>query len=171
VEFAYAMQYSQDKNALIVKLTKQLEFHGISQDYVKKSVQIHNRRPPKLVWGFDLFRVLQVARWSYTAGFVTEDEAWADILAAANMIYALFDSSEDYLNSYTLGLLFWSDDHQRARHTKHQWQLYKKNCKWPIAQLAWPNKRSIVWPEPIQTGFKDHIAKLHAEHLADANAD
>jgi Protein of unknown function (DUF1266) len=172
VEFAYAMQYRQDKNALIAKLTKDLEWHGISQEYVKKCVQIHNnRRPPKLVWGFDLFRVIQVARWSYTAGLVSEDEAWADILAATNMIYGLFDSDEDYMDNYILGLLFWSDDNKRARHAKHQWQLYKKNCKWPIAQLAWPKKQSITWPEAIQTGFKDVIAERHAAHLADADDD
>jgi Protein of unknown function (DUF1266) len=169
VAFAYEMQYGEDKNALIAKISKDVEWHGISPEYVKKCVQIQNRQAPKLVWGFDLFRVIQVARWAYTAGLASEDEAWADILAATNMIYGLFDSDEDYLDNYILGLLFWAEDKQRARHAKHQWKLYKKNCKWPIAQLAWPKRPSIVWPEAIQTGFKDFIAQAHETHLEESN--
>ncbi|MCH1627201.1 DUF1266 domain-containing protein [Fredinandcohnia quinoae] len=52
-------------------------------------------------WDFD--RAVNIARWSYILGYLTEEQAWDYIERAANNASQLFDSWKDYFISFAFG--------------------------------------------------------------------
>lgn len=52
---------------------------------------------------WDLGRMIIVTRWAYGAGYISEDEAWEQILPIAKTLRTLYHSREDYLSSYIGG--------------------------------------------------------------------
>ena len=62
----------------------------------------------KSILGWDYCRYIAVCRWGYTAGFISEDEAWAKIMPAARVLQKNFDSWEDLACNFLIGRQFWS---------------------------------------------------------------
>ncbi len=52
---------------------------------------------------WDLARMINVSRWAYGAGYITEDEAWERILPVAKTLRGLYHSREDFIASYIGG--------------------------------------------------------------------
>lgn len=57
---------------------------------------------------WDYGRSISLCRWGYTAGFLSESEAWDLIFVYRNEIVTLYNSWEDYAANYLLGRMFWS---------------------------------------------------------------
>ena len=57
---------------------------------------------------WDLGRNINLCRWGYTVGFITEDEAWEKIFHNAKLIQPLYNSWEEYGYDYFMGRVFWA---------------------------------------------------------------
>ena len=62
----------------------------------------------KGILGWDYTRYIAVCRWGYTAGYITEQEAWDKIMPVAGKLQKTFDSWEDLGENYLIGRQFWS---------------------------------------------------------------
>jgi hypothetical protein len=114
-------------------------------------------RPPKLIWGYECWRALTIARSAFMAGYITREEAWKDILQAAAYVYELFDSFEDFNSNYRTGNAFWSNSYETTREKIDEYHEYSQFCNWPIAQLPWPARKGIVLPPAMATGYAPEI--------------
>jgi Zn-dependent protease with chaperone function len=59
---------------------------------------------------WDLVRSITLCRWGYLAGFITEDEAWDEIMPAARILQHLFSSWRELGRSYLSRRDLWSRD-------------------------------------------------------------
>ncbi|TAH53369.1 MAG: DUF1266 domain-containing protein [Treponema sp.] len=57
----------------------------------------------RTIKAWDLGRLINVTRWAYAAGYITENEAWERILGMADELFALYASWEDYFAAYAAG--------------------------------------------------------------------
>jgi hypothetical protein len=71
-------------------------------------------RPPYLIWGWDLWRVIQLARMAYAADLLSQDQAWKAILRASELVHALYPDYPSYRNSLRFGHAMWSDSLEQA---------------------------------------------------------
>ncbi len=62
---------------------------------------------PSALVGWDLGRLVQVARWGFTAGYLVEEEAWHWIMQAARTLQCSFDSWAALGHDFMLGFEFW----------------------------------------------------------------
>lgn len=62
----------------------------------------------KKLFAWDNMRMIAVARWSYTAGYISENEAWAYMLYAGKQLQSHYTSWDDLEKNYLLGRAFWS---------------------------------------------------------------
>jgi len=62
----------------------------------------------KSLHGWDYSRAICLCRWGYTVGYLSEEEAWEQILPMARLLQATFDSWEDLGRNYLIGRRFWS---------------------------------------------------------------
>lgn len=58
--------------------------------------------------GWDYSRAMSLIGWGYLAGFYTYEEAMDKSLETAQKIQKIFDSWDDFMNSYFLGYSYWS---------------------------------------------------------------
>jgi len=69
--------------------------------------------------GWVLSRLVQVARWGRTAGYIDEDEAWRWIVQAARTLQWSYDSWPALGHDFVIGFEFW----RRATHTPKAFDL------------------------------------------------
>ncbi len=62
----------------------------------------------KSIMGWDYIRYVFLCRYAYTAGYITEEEAWQLIIPVAVKMQKTFDSWDDLSNNYMIGREFWS---------------------------------------------------------------
>jgi hypothetical protein len=71
---------------------------------------IDSKLDGKTIAAWDYGRLINVARWCYTLGFINEQETWTYIVPAAQKIQSEYDSWEDYGTHYLLGRGYWLQD-------------------------------------------------------------
>jgi hypothetical protein len=90
--------------------------------------------------GWDYARYISLCRWGYTAGFLSEDEAWARILPAARILQGSFGSWRELGDNYLIGRQFWSLQQTRidgeAMHAADQRLLDNPSSPWN--RIPWP---------------------------------
>ena len=62
----------------------------------------------KSIIGWDYCRLVYLAECSYRAGYISEEEAWKEIMPAAKVIQSTFSSWQEMSENYLLGREFWS---------------------------------------------------------------
>jgi hypothetical protein len=55
---------------------------------------------------------IELCRWGYNVGFLTEKEAWEKIMYYANIIKLLYNSWEEYGYDYYMGGVFWASGYK-----------------------------------------------------------
>ena len=135
-------------------------------NFVTETLQSTAQHPPRLVWGFDLWRVFPMARNAYMAGYISEQQAWQDMEKSANLIYSLFDTEEAYFNNLRLGHAYWSNNFEKTQNRREMWQIYQQHCNWPVRGMPWEQK-SANWSEDMRTGFASYRAQ--AKQTKDSN--
>lgn len=58
---------------------------------------------------FDYGRMVSVARWSYTGGLLTAEEAWDWLLRCARLVQGTYASWPEYGRGWRLGYTYWCD--------------------------------------------------------------
>ena len=134
------------------------------QAYVTSCFEEQGIGPKPLIWGFDLWRIIPMSRNAYMAGYISEEEAWKDILKAADLVYYLFDSFEAFYDNYRLGNAYWSNDLETTTRRQEMWALYESKCDWPERNLPWRSERTPEPPEAMQTGFAAYIKSKNKKY-------
>jgi hypothetical protein len=62
----------------------------------------------KSILAWDLVRYISLCRWGVLVGYISEGEAWARIMPAAQQLQQTFDSWQDLQKNYLIGREFWS---------------------------------------------------------------
>ncbi|WP_378174925.1 DUF1266 domain-containing protein [Aquimarina sp. SS2-1] len=135
----------------------------IDQKYIRDCGQSSDDKPKKLIWGFDLFRVIPMSRWAYMAGYISEDQAWKNVLKASELIYFLFDSHEDFYDNYRVGHAFWSNDFEACTDRLEKWTYFKEHCNWPARSLDWSQPSAVEMHENMKTNFAEHLLSIQKE--------
>ncbi|MDF7826638.1 DUF1266 domain-containing protein [Pontiellaceae bacterium B12227] len=117
--------------------------------------------------GWDLGRLISLARWGVAAGYLEEDEAWEWIMPAAAEIQAAYSSWNDLGEAYLLGREFWS-----ARAMQNDGYKFKRAVFWlrsndhsPWMQFDWdldlsgsleplPDEPDVPETEPYYEGAR-----------------
>ncbi len=71
------------------------------------SEERERRRRVDTIVAWDIGRLINVARWSYTSGYLSRRESWEWIETAGDHAQATFDSWKEFGDSYELGSRFW----------------------------------------------------------------
>src|SRR5690606_34506539 len=121
-------------------------------------------KPKPLIWGFDLWRVIPMSRNAYMAGDITEDEAWKNMLKAADLACYLFDSFEAFYDNYRLGNAYWSNDLEITNLRLQMWKLYEEKCDWEERNLPWRSDNTPEISTAMQTGFAEYIKSRNKKY-------
>lgn len=121
------------------------EVNKVARTNKKKALQIHaawlsgSSLGPNGILAWDLCRVIWVAGHAYAAGYLTEDEAWAVILATACRIQANFKSWEEMRASYIdgRGYAYGTDHNQVEMKDVTAALLDPKNSGSPWIRIPW----------------------------------
>lgn len=153
--FAYYIQSESKKNMIeqLAGLTRKPE------SYILDCNKERNKKPKKLIWGFDLWRIIPISRDAFMAGYITEEEAWKNILKASDIIYYLFDNHNDFYDNYRLGNAYWSNDLNITMDRLERWKEFDEKCDWPLRKLPWSTPENIELPNHMITGFAAYTIK------------
>lgn len=107
------------------------------------------------ILAYELGRVISSCRWGYTAGYLTEEEAFAIMLPAAVRIQKLYKSWDDYVESYFVGRRFWNsqiydDDPGRTIRVQHLLTVDPNG----LHKIPWNTKLVYQPTKPKPQGFK-----------------
>ena len=86
---------------------------------------------------WDLGRIVSVARWSYTAGYVSADEAWDWISLASARIQSCYQSWEDYGQGWLLGFGYWIDGGKIDDDFQSSLDWLNRNARSPWKWIKW----------------------------------
>ena len=116
-EYQNALKYYQNNEDAIRQLKFAKEF----------SPQLRE----KSLIGWDYIRIVNVAGTCYAAGYLSEEEAWEEIMAAAKMLQKTFSSWEDLGNNYVLGSYYWGSSKTYSdRLQAYKWLLTSSESPW-----------------------------------------
>ncbi|WP_299311404.1 DUF1266 domain-containing protein [uncultured Aquimarina sp.] len=135
----------------------------VDEEYINECGVISSDKPKKLIWGFDLFRVIPMSRWAFMSGYITEEEAWSNILKASKLVYFLFDSHEDFYNNYRVGHAFWGNNFEASTDRLEKWKYFKEHCDWPARDLEWTKPTEVKLPENMKTNFGEHLSNIQKQ--------
>ena len=110
----------------------QKDIRGLGRRFVVAQVLRASRRKGLDIAAWDFGRYINLCRWGYLSGYVTEQEAWARILPVARFLQSSFASWDEFADDYFLGRAFWSVD--QAENTG---DLHRKAYRDLIAQGKW----------------------------------
>jgi hypothetical protein len=79
----------------------------------------------KSILAWDYCRYINLCRWAYIAGYITEGEAWAKIMPAARRIQQTFSSWQEMGEDYLIGREFWSYTETQKSGEKYR-NIYQK---------------------------------------------
>ncbi len=94
--------------------------------------------PPRLLWAWDLWRVLPMCRDAFMAKLCSEEEAWRHILEASRRVHGLFEDLAAYHRNLRIGHAFWSNELARVQERAKVLAAYERDePPRPIRQVAW----------------------------------
>lgn len=148
----HSEQFEQLRVALLTKTNGDQATYDKLKPLFAQSLKLENTKASSfvldLVWehrndlgdkklkAWDYGRLVGVARWSYSAGYISEDEAWKNILFAGHQIQSSYSSWQDFEANYLLGRAFWSHNTNNSDVTQGiEWM--NTNPKSPWKTLPW----------------------------------
>ncbi|MDF2514816.1 MAG: hypothetical protein K0R59_112 [Sphingobacterium sp.] len=130
----------------------------LAESYVEDCWACRDDRPPLLLWGFDLNRVIELSRTSFMAGLISEEMAWRNILKASRYAHALFDSLEDFYTNFRMGHAYWCNDFTLTNEKLKGHRSYNESCDWPIKQIGWHINNTTVLPEVMLNACEEFVS-------------
>lgn len=108
---------SKFKQIFSFDLEDRHELKMSDEDYRKLAQWIqrtHRYLKESGILAWDAARYIQLIRLSFIAGYLNDDEAWAEILKLAPLVEGRFESWMEFSQSFLIGRTFWSgaDDPQ-----------------------------------------------------------
>ncbi|WP_407569917.1 DUF1266 domain-containing protein [Deinococcus altitudinis] len=94
------------------------------------------------VLAWDLVRLINVARWGYGGRYLSEEEAWAQIMPAASELHARYSSWDALAADYVLGHDAWAEGADPDLNRETRKLLDPADTKSPWNQVAWSSFKS-----------------------------
>lgn len=94
---------------------------------------------PRTAIAWDSVRTVNVGRWAYLCGYITENEMWKIMQQAVNVAEGYFTSWEDYGRSFVLGRGVWHGDPDDSETAYEIVSLLLEKEESPWKQIAWNN--------------------------------
>jgi hypothetical protein len=95
-----------------------------------------------LAW--DIARAVMVARHAFTAGYVTEAEAWSHVRGAALAAQQNFPSWAEYGHRYLRGYRRWENNPRKQTERRNMIEALSRNPDSPWCRLDW--QTPLTWP-------------------------
>lgn len=110
---------------------RQMVAYMIQNEYCDRTTIPHTA----IAW--DLVRVVNLGRWAYLCGYVTEEEMWHIMQVGAEVARQEFSSWQEFGLSYTLGRGVWHDDTDDCDTAYEIASLLLGRDDSPWRQIAW----------------------------------
>jgi hypothetical protein len=115
---------------------------------------------PISAWDFG--RYINLCRWGFVCGWLTEQESWDRIIPAARLLQSSYTSWDEFASDYLLGRNFWNPESGSDNET----------IRYTIALLKLPPKglwSTIPWSQPLGPGeaLGDTLAAKALDHYVD----
>ena len=107
---------------------------------------------------WDMGRMVDVAKWCYTLGYISKEQAWKYVFFAYETCLPLYCCYADYSRAYMVGRMLWSDANQEAKLEKIKARL--SDIKSPWLKLDWGSATAKRW------GHVGSFEQNHAEGIA-----
>lgn len=134
-----------------VEVSKQLEITITNLETLKRT-------------GFEAWdgsRLVNVARWGLSAGYLNEPEAWKWILAAALSMRQKLTSWKDAGDDFVIGYRFWSSDTDPHSSVVQAYDRLLSGEDSPWQKLAWDIPLDeLAEPSPAKDPFPGSVAKF-----------
>ena len=100
--------------------------------------EVHDLAGDKTLIAWDYGRLISVARWCYTMGWLSEEEAWTYIMPAAIKIQSTYDSFEEFGRHYIYGRAYWMRDINANQQQENilKFLINEKNSS-PWTTMSW----------------------------------
>ena len=134
---------------------RELDFINVSRiAFVEKYSEQQLGEHPLMGW--DLARVISLARWGVSSGYLEKNEAWDWIMPAAQKIQKTYSSWKEVGESYLLGREFWSVSQMRKNGYDHQQAVFwlTSNEHSPWKQFDW---NLDLTGSPTEFGDESHV--------------
>jgi len=164
-----------DRTKTNVQIVEELRKAGMADNRIMVAQAEGPMLGPKSILGWDYCRYVALCRWGYLVGYLAEDEAWARIMPAAELLQATFDSWGDLGKNYLIGRQFWSASHSGKSGAGFR-KAYRKllddpespwrACRWDL-DLSQPD-RMIVAGTGLKSGGVASPTERSAAHQSDA---
>jgi Protein of unknown function (DUF1266) len=120
-----------------LKITREVKYNEILEQFkdepqikldtnqIKQRItttkKYYDKLGKKSLMGWDYCRLIMLCRWGYTAGYISEEEAWGTIMPFAGKLQNVFETWGDLGRNYIIGRQFWS-----YQFTKENGYLYNE---------------------------------------------
>ncbi len=100
--------------------------------------QVHDLAGDKTLIAWDFARLINVARWCYSMGWINEEEAWTYIVPAAIKIQSTYSSFEEFGRHYIYGRAYWMRDLNANKQQENilKFLINEKNST-PWTTMSW----------------------------------
>lgn len=85
--------------------------------------------PEKGILAWDLCRLCNVATWGTIAGYIKYEDAIALCVKAGKILQDNFDSWDEMIDNYLMGLWYWSGDKEEVATRKEWYDIQRNNEK------------------------------------------
>ena len=124
---------------------------------IRIAKEYYEKLGPKSIIGWDYGRYICLCRWGYMAGYLTEEQAWVEIIPVAKMLQKTFDSWEDLGRNYLIGRQFWSYENTQKEgyfyEDAFQRLIDMKSSPW--VKYPWDMDLTAAEPETLEPGEYD----------------
>ena len=107
-------------------------------DLQKRLRLVHSQKDAvgkKSIIAWDYCRLIYLAECSCRAGYLSEQEAWTEIMPAAEVVQSTFSSWSEMGENYLLGRRFWSGENEPRMVVANRFLLSDPKSPWNV--LSW----------------------------------
>ncbi len=122
-----AIEQGLKNNTVRADLRPKVEFY----------LRYRNSDPAQTLVGWDFCRYIAVARMAVLCGYVSEQEAWVNMMRVAKKAQASFKSWKELGSSYALGYEYWSGERNETIDEALETVSDPKNPQSPWNKLPW----------------------------------
>jgi hypothetical protein len=97
-------------DAQFARAVTELQASPQSLHQVQVVRQYYSLLGSKSILAWDLIRYVSLCRWGYVVGYITDTEAWDQMMPVALRLQQTFDSWQDAQTDFLIGREFWSMD-------------------------------------------------------------
>lgn len=112
----------------LIETTKKKNPKADEDSYLPKMMMSWRRYGENALLGWDAGRCALICQWCYLAGYLDMETMLGICVDAGKKAQAVFQSWEEMMESYLLGIQYWrgEDRNTRGSMTAERWKLYEK---------------------------------------------